>query len=147
MEELLTSKLGNTLVRLSKMPMMPSMSATGTEIIQGFFFASLKRYSPCSLADQALPGPAEPNSPLHIQAGATTRPQTLFSASVQNGKVTNNLQFHVSCVILIPSDSQCWTSHKGRSHEEGKGNQYTVNGLFCFSCCINVGIFSPLLTC
>ena len=53
----LTSKFGNTFVRASNMPIMPSMSPTGTPMSQGFFPASLNRYSPCSLADHAFPGP------------------------------------------------------------------------------------------
>ena len=54
-----TSRFGNSFERLSKMPMMPSIKPTGTEISHGFFFANLNKNSPCSLADQALPGPAQ----------------------------------------------------------------------------------------
>lgn len=56
-----TSSPGKSRVKPSNKPMMPSMRDTGTEIIHGLRPASRKRYSPCSLADHAFPGPA-PNA-------------------------------------------------------------------------------------
>ena len=56
-EHMITSRFGNSLVRPSKILMMPSIKPTGTPISHGFLPANLNRYSPCSLADQAFPGP------------------------------------------------------------------------------------------
>lgn len=83
----LTSRFGKTFVKPSKMPMIPSISATGTEIIHGFLPASLNRYSPCSRADHAFPGPV--NSP-RIQA--LSDPQFRTNSKSAHTRLQANIQ-------------------------------------------------------